>query len=84
MILLGLNLTNISPRLGSFSLKLPKIFGQHISGEGESKWSTFLTGAATFFLPCGFTLAMQAYAITTGSFITGALVLAFFALGTTP
>lgn len=43
-----------------------------------------LTGMATFFLPCGFTLAMQMYAISTGSFITGALAMALFALGTAP
>ncbi|NCP77121.1 sulfite exporter TauE/SafE family protein [bacterium] len=42
------------------------------------------SGALTFFLPCGFTLAMQAYAITTGSFITGALTMMAFALGTAP
>lgn len=28
-----------------------------------------ITGAATFFLPCGFTLAMQVYAVSTGSFL---------------
>lgn len=43
-----------------------------------------LTGAATFFLPCGFTQAMQLYAIGTGDFRTGAIAMGAFALGTAP
>ena len=84
MLILGLNLTNLSPRLGSFSPTLPKFFGKKIEWKWHSEASIFLTGVATFFLPCWFTLAMQVYAISTGSFLTGALILGFFALGTTP
>lgn len=84
MVLLGLNLTNLSPRLGSFSLKLPKFLGKNIDGEDSGKIPTMITGAATFFLPCGFTLAMQAYAVSTGNFMMGALAMALFALGTVP
>jgi len=43
-----------------------------------------MTGALTFFLPCGFTQAMQLYAISTGDVATGALVMGAFALGTAP
>lgn len=43
-----------------------------------------LLGAGTFFLPCGFTQSLQLYALTTGSFMKGALVLGAFALGTAP
>ncbi|MEK7163541.1 MAG: sulfite exporter TauE/SafE family protein, partial [Patescibacteria group bacterium] len=43
-----------------------------------------LLGASTFFLPCGFTQAMQLYAMSTGSPITGALTMGVFALGTAP
>lgn len=84
MLLLGLNLTNLSPRLGSFSLKLPKFLGNNVDGDGSSRFSTVLSGVATFFLPCGFTLAMQVYAVSTGSFVTGALAMALFAIGTIP
>src|SRR3989339_825578 len=38
----------------------------------------------SFFLPCGFTQSMQIYALSTGSFWTGALVMSSFALGTLP
>jgi sulfite exporter TauE/SafE/copper chaperone CopZ len=41
-------------------------------------------GALTFFLPCGFTLSMQAIALSSRSSIDGALVLGSFALGTLP
>lgn len=84
MLLLGMNLTGLSPRIGSFSLKLPKFFGDKMRGEGSSGIATMLTGAATFFLPCGFTLAMQVYAVSTGNFMLGALSMALFALGTVP
>ena len=43
-----------------------------------------LTGALTFFLPCGFTQAMQLYAVSTGDFTTGALIMGAFAIGTAP
>lgn len=86
MLLLGVNLSDLSPRLSRVSITLPKFLGSGIANNGSaSKHLTALgTGALTFFLPCGFTLAMQAYAITTGSFVTGALTMIAFALGTAP
>jgi sulfite exporter TauE/SafE/copper chaperone CopZ len=73
---MGLQLVGIFPRLHSFSLKLPiKI---------NSISNPFFLGALTFFLPCGFTQAIQAYAMTMGNPITSAMVLAVFALGTAP
>jgi len=41
-------------------------------------------GAATFFLPCGFALSMQALAVASGSFAGGAMIMGAFALGTAP
>ena len=41
-------------------------------------------GLATFFLPCGFTQTMQIQSVLTGDFISGALTLFIFALGTLP
>lgn len=84
MIFLGCNLTNLSPRIGSFSPTLPKFLGKNLKWDGNTKISVWLAGVFTFFLPCGFTLAMQIYAVSTGSFIIGALVMIFFALGTIP
>ena len=44
----------------------------------------FAVGVATFVLPCGFTQSMQLYALSTGSFFTGATIMLAFALGTLP
>ena len=46
--------------------------------------NSLILGASTFFLPCGFTQAMQVIAISTGSFLYGGLVMGLFALGTVP
>jgi plastocyanin domain-containing protein len=41
-------------------------------------------GAATFFLPCGFTQAMQLLAVSTGNPLQAAVIMGAFAIGTTP
>jgi len=90
MLLLGVNLTNISPRLSAISLTLPtgKLFKNNdittAKSESGKRWKLLITGALTFFLPCGFTFAMQMYAIGTGSFWMGMSVMALFAIGTLP
>lgn len=86
MLILGINLSEISPKISSFTLTLPKSLWKNV---GKNNWWSkhifaLTTGALTFFLPCGFTLAMQAYAITTGNFIDGALIMMAFAIGTAP
>ena len=88
MLFLGLELTNISPRLSRVSFTLPssisRAFGLHKETREYSHVGSLITGALTFFVPCGFTQAMQLYAISTGSFTQGALIMFLFALGTTP
>ncbi|MEP7167425.1 MAG: sulfite exporter TauE/SafE family protein [Candidatus Woesebacteria bacterium] len=89
MLLLGGQLIDIFPRLKKVSITLPK--GLHkllgIKEQTEQEYSnknTAVMGAMTFFLPCGFTQAMQLFAMSTGSPITGALTLGVFAIGTAP
>ena len=43
-----------------------------------------VVGFGTFFLPCGFTQSMQVSALGSGSFMSGLLLMLFFALGTLP
>ena len=50
----------------------------------DSKEAAFALGAATFFLPCGFTQGLQLYVLAKGSFMIGALTMLAFALGTLP
>ena len=87
MLFLGLKLIEVFPRLdGSFTLPkgVGRLFGINRETKEYRHRDSFLSGAATFFLPCGFTQAMQLYAISTGSFIHGSLIMGLFALGTMP
>jgi len=88
MLVLGLQLTEIFPRLSNGGLTLPsgisKLFGLKNKVKEYSHANSMLVGALTFFLPCGFTQAMQLYAMSTGSFLSGAIIMGIFALGTTP
>jgi len=88
MIFLGLKLIEIFPALKDKTITLPKSISRLLGIKRETKEyshkSAVVAGALTFFLPCGFTQAMQLYAISTGSFTQGALIMGLFALGTAP
>lgn len=86
MLLLGLNLLDVFPSLKRFQPAMPKFLSKHAIGVSKLNHTLtpLLVGIATFFLPCGFTQAMQLYSLTTGSFMTGALTMFSFALGTLP
>ena len=89
MLTLGTQLTGLFPRLEGLKMSLPKgiarLFG--INNQKESEYShknSFVLGASTFFLPCGFTQAMQLYAMSTGNVFSGAMIMGVFAIGTAP
>lgn len=88
MIAMGLQLINLFPRFSNFKITLPKnIFkslGINKTKNDYSNNGAMILGVLTFFLPCGFTQAMQLYAISTGSFWLGGLAMGLFALGTAP
>lgn len=86
MIILGLQLLNILPGLKRFMPRMPKFIAHKImdNSHKEHKSVPFLLGAATFFLPCGFTQALQLYVLSTGDFTKGALTMLAFVLGTLP
>jgi sulfite exporter TauE/SafE len=86
MILLGLQMLGVFPSLTRFMPTMPKAISHRIHDWAESgtQRSAFLLGAATFFLPCGFTQALQLYVLAKGSFATGALTMLAFSLGTLP
>jgi len=88
MFIIGINLLEIFPRF-SGGLTLPKAISRllKIGDKKEKEYShsnSAFLGALTFFLPCGFTQAMQLYAISTQNFVSGAFIMGVFALGTTP
>src|SRR3989344_3364363 len=86
MLLLGFQLLHLFQWLRRFSPKMPKFIGHkiHDLGSKESKGAPFVLGAATFFLPCGFTQALQLYVLASGDWKVGALTMFVFSLGTLP
>lgn len=89
MLLLGAQLIEIFPILRGITFTLPKSIGRFlgIKEQTEKEYShknSMVAGAMTFFLPCGFTQAIQLFAISSGSPVTGALALGTFAIGTAP
>lgn len=89
MLIIGAQLIDVFPRLSGYQFTLPKGISRflgidtHKQAEYSHKNSMIL-GGLTFFLPCGFTQAMQLFAMSTGSPIAGALTMGVFALGTAP
>jgi len=88
MLILGVQLTGVSPRLENFRFTLPPSIARRFGINSDRKAYTHrgaaMLGALTFFVPCGFTQAMQLLAISSGSFLKGSLIMAIFALGTVP
>jgi len=89
MLLIGLQLLELFPRLSAWKLMLPKWIARALGIRSHAKKEYSHTramalGAATFFLPCGFTQAVQLYVVTAGSPMIGALSMGAFALGTAP
>jgi sulfite exporter TauE/SafE/copper chaperone CopZ len=86
LLVLGINLLDIFPWAKKLQPTLPAWMGKRVHGLKtlNHTLTPALVGIATFFLPCGFTQSMQLYALTTGTFMTGALIMISFALGTLP
>lgn len=85
MLMLGINLLDVLPSLKRFQPTLPAFGSRLIELKRLNHTLTpLLIGAVTFFLPCGFTQSMQFYALSTGHFLDGALIMLAFALGTLP
>jgi sulfite exporter TauE/SafE/plastocyanin domain-containing protein/copper chaperone CopZ len=90
MVVLGTRLTGLSPRMAGWSPTLPMGLGRSLGLGGDQGVSAYsdgraaALGAASFFLPCGFTQAIQIFALSTGSPVYAAALLGTFALGTAP
>jgi len=86
LLILGINLLDVFPWFKKIQLTLPKFLGRrvHEIKNVNHTLTPLILGVATFFLPCGFTQAMQIYSLSTGSFWLGALTMFSFALGTLP
>lgn len=81
MILLGFNLLGIFKKN---KITLPSNIFSFFRKVEHAIWAPILVGLGTFFLPCGFTQSMQISALSSGSFLSGFLIMFAFALGTLP
>jgi len=86
LLILGINLLDVFPWARKLQPTVPTLIGNRVQSlkNVNHTWTPILLGAATFILPCGFTQSMQLYALSTGSFLTGAFIMTAFALGTLP
>lgn len=81
MIALGLNLVGVFEKN---VISLPSGVFSFFRKVEHKTIAPFLVGVGTFFLPCGFTQAMQVAALSSGSFLSGLLIMTAFAFGTLP
>ncbi len=80
------NLLYLHPFFRYFVIQPPKSFAKIVKDQSKSKkiFAPALLGAMTVLIPCGATQAMMAYAISTGSLISGGVTMFVFILGTSP
>ena len=89
MTVIGARLTGLSPRIAAWSPTLPMGLGRRLGlddgpvGPYSDARAAGL-GVASFFMPCGFTQAVQIYALSTGSPFFAGAIMATFAIGTAP
>lgn len=81
MLMLGLNLVGI---FSKNKLTLHSGIFNFFRKIEHKTLTPLLIGFGTFFLPCGFTQSMQVVALSSGSFVSGSLIMLAFALGTLP
>ena len=86
MILVGLDML----KLFSFTSFMPQSFTKGLFMKLEHRLlknpsrTSFLLGAITYLLPCGFTQTVQLYALSLANPVQSSLLMMAFALGTTP
>lgn len=86
LLWLALNILGFVPSMSTLGIRMPKknmALWKKLE-ESEHALAPVALGAFSFFLPCGFTQSMQLFAMSSGSFLTGAMTLLLFALGTMP
>jgi sulfite exporter TauE/SafE/copper chaperone CopZ len=84
MIILGANLLGLLRKNGGLQITLPGSIFRRFKKIENGFFAPFIVGIGTFFLPCGFTQSMQLAALSSGSFISGGLIMGAFAIGTLP
>lgn len=85
MVFLGLKLLGLIPAKYC-RIPLPRSMTQALRkmSTTENSLGAGFLGALTYFIPCGFTQSMQILALASGGFMTGAMIMLAFAVGTLP
>ena len=84
MVVMGINMLGIFPGLRKLKLRIPN-FGRNIITRPAGKTRTpFIIGLCNGFMPCGPLQSMQIVALASGSYLTGAVSMFCFSLGTVP
>lgn len=84
MLVIGLQMIGIKGFKNLTFNKVAKISYLDKNQDLQGKYIPIIVGAATFFVPCGFTMIAQTTVLTSGSALSGAVNLFAFALGTLP
>ena len=84
MVLMGVNMLGIFPWLRRLNPRMPKAIANRIDAQKWRSGSPFIVGLLNGLMPCGPLQAMQIYALSTGSALSGALAMLLFSLGTVP
>jgi sulfite exporter TauE/SafE len=86
MLVLGIQMLGLLPGTKNLRLQMPAAFRRWNETliARRSRSAAFALGALTFFLPCGFTQALQLYVLAKADPLAGALTMFVFSLGTLP
>ena len=86
MLAVAGHLLNLHPAFRYAIIQPPALFSKLIRRQSKSAdfFSPLLLGILTVLIPCGTTLAMEAYSISLANPLTGALTMFIFILGTLP
>lgn len=86
MIAIACNLLNVHPIFRYAIIQPPRFFMRMVKNTTRSKdiFAPAMLGVLTIFIPCGTTLAMEAFAISSGNPFWGAAIMGTFTLGTFP
>lgn len=86
MVVTALHLLDVHPLFRFVVIQPPRFVTRWIRSRSKSAdaFAPAILGAATIFLPCGVTLAMELLAIQSGSPTLGGAIMFAFVLGTSP
>lgn len=84
VLIIGLQMWGLLPFLRRLSFHAEPVAFCPIKSESTPVLKPFVIGLLNSLMPCGALAAMWAYAVSTGSFVSGALSMLIFALGTVP